>query len=66
MGDTARISMMLAERTGSETEEFLKSTDSGKRLLSTGYKDDIIYCSKRGTSDVLPELKEGRIIASAR
>lgn len=61
LSDSARLALHLSEGHSGEIEAFLRSCDRGRELIGQGYGGDIEYCSRRGSSSIVPELIDGTI-----
>jgi 2-phosphosulfolactate phosphatase len=61
LSDAARVSLAIAERFGGEAERFVRSSDHGRRLISLGFERDVVFCSRIGVSNIVPEVREGAI-----
>lgn len=63
LSDAARIARVIAEQFGSNAEAFLRSSDHGRKLIALGFESDVVFCSRVGVSSIVPEVREGVIVA---
>ncbi len=52
--DSARAASALSKSFGKSILKMLRESEHGKILIANGFEDDLIYCSKLNTSDILP------------
>jgi len=64
LDDAARISLLLAEEFGEDPYTLLKDCERGRALEEGGYGRDVVDCSARGSSRVVPVLRGGEIMSS--
>lgn len=62
LDDPALIAMLLAEKYGSQPYHLLRNCRRGQELSRTGYDRDVLECSKRGSSDTVPVLRDGAVV----
>jgi 2-phosphosulfolactate phosphatase len=62
LNDAASAALILAGAAGEGIEDFLRRTERGRRLIELGYEGDIEYCSRRGGSEKVPEVRQGIIL----
>ena len=60
--DGAKISFALFQQYGDSVVDTIFHSDHANRLKDLVSEDDISFCSKSNTHDVLPEMKDGIII----
>jgi 2-phosphosulfolactate phosphatase len=61
LSDAGLSALLIARAAGSEAEPTLRLSERGKQLISDGYNNDVMYCSKKDVSDVVPELIWGAL-----
>ncbi len=61
LSDSAIASLRLSKQVGKNLYGFLCETEHGKLLIENGFIDDIIECSKYGTTDIIPYFVSGAI-----
>jgi 2-phosphosulfolactate phosphatase len=61
ISDAGKVSKILNDTYGDSLYEMLIECEHGKKLIANGYKDDIIFCSKLNTTNVIPSFKSGVI-----
>lgn len=61
LNDAARLSLAIAERFGGEAEHFVRSSDHARRLIALGFERDVVFCSRIGATNLVPEVHEGAI-----
>lgn len=63
LDDAGRLALLLAGNQGAGIEDFLRSCDRGRKLISLGFEDDLVHCAGKDTSILVPEAKRGAISA---
>lgn len=61
LNDAGRIAMLLAREYDSDAEGILAGSDRGRELERAGYGEDVLHCSKRDISEIVPVLRQGSI-----
>jgi 2-phosphosulfolactate phosphatase len=59
--DSSKAAEVLYESSGKDIRHTLTETEHGKVLLKNGYEEDITFCSKLNTTEVIPYLS-GNVI----
>ncbi|MHB8579836.1 MAG: 2-phosphosulfolactate phosphatase [Ignavibacteriaceae bacterium] len=54
LSDSAKASVALSKSFGRSIYKMLSETEHGKQLLENGFEDDIKFCSKLNSSEVVP------------
>lgn len=56
LSDSAKASLILCQSFSKDILEVFKNSEHGKILMSNGFEEDLIFCSRINSSDVLPKL----------
>jgi 2-phosphosulfolactate phosphatase len=59
--DSAKASLTLSKSFGKSIPKLLKETEHGKLLLENGFLEDLNYCSKINSIDIIPYFVSGSI-----
>ncbi len=59
--DSAKAAVMLHKTAGKDILKMLMESEHGKVLKANGFEEDLLYCSKLNTTDVIPYLS-GNVI----
>ncbi len=59
LSDSANASLILSNSNTKNLFNFLCSTEHGRLLIENGFEDDILVCSKIGSTDVIPYYVSG-------
>ncbi len=62
--DSAKASIHIANFYKKDIHKAFLNCSWGKHLIQLGLKEDLEFCSRTDWSDVVPKLKDGKIIAS--
>lgn len=61
LSDSAKASIAIKKKYGSNIIEALKDSDHGKILIENGFEKDIEYCSQISVIDIIPHYNNGSI-----
>lgn len=61
--DSAKVSVFLSKSYDKDLLKILSDCEHGKLLIENGFKEDVEYCSKVGTIDLIPIYHEGTVKA---
>jgi 2-phosphosulfolactate phosphatase len=61
LNDAGRLAMLLSREWDSAAQELLVGSDRGRELAAFGYGEDVLNCSRRDTSAIVPVLRQGAI-----
>lgn len=61
LSDIAYTALYLY-RNNKDINEFLKSAKHYKRMIELGYNDDLVYCTKKDITDIVPRYNKDRIV----
>ena len=61
VNDAGRIALFLAERFGGEVEQFVRSCEHARRLVSLGCEHDVVFCARVDATKRVPEVRGGAI-----
>jgi len=54
LSDSSKACVSLSKTFGKSTLKMLKDTEHGKILLENGFEDDLNFCSKNSSYNVIP------------
>jgi 2-phosphosulfolactate phosphatase len=59
--DSAKASLVLSKSYGKSVAKILAECEHGKTLVENGFKEDIDFCAKMNTSEIVPVFHSGSI-----
>jgi len=62
LDDAGALALFLARNIDLPLEEFLRRTDRGGELIRLGYEKDVVFCSRRDSSAMVPIVDQGAIV----
>jgi len=66
LSDSSVAALALAKSHGKNLKKMMLGTDHGKILIENGFTDDIAFCAKTNTADVVPVFLNGAIKAAPK
>ena len=61
MHDSARASVAITKTFAKSIPKLLRESEHGKLLIENGFKDDLDYCAKLNSSNIIPYFFNGSI-----
>lgn len=61
LSDSARAAVSLAKSLGKNLKKMMLESEHGKILVENGFAEDVAYCSKLNSTDVVPCFNSGTI-----
>ena len=61
VSDSSLAALALHRAFGTDTNRLLNECEHGKLLKENGFSDDLIYCARLNTTDIIPVVKSGTI-----
>lgn len=61
MDDAARAAYVMAGRFSPDVD-FLAGTEAGRLLIDAGLRDDLEWCARRDSLDIVPEMRDRAIV----